>query len=771
MRGQVTRLLKGTALRFDLVLVAAVVIGINFLPQGDPIGVKALGLVQGASLALTALGMILILRSDRIINFAHAQIGLVSGVMFIELLTHNQFALFARTVCPPCFSSIKGDDGFFQAHPLDWAVALSDHHYQLAIQVNFVISAVLCVILAPLVSYIAYLLVIRLMAKAPRLLVTVATLGIGQIIAGALGSMLPLFDGTEDAKNQPSLIAGNRSIPLYPFHDLTVTVGGIPIRTGDVLMVVALGLAAVGLAALFRFSRIGVAIRAAADNSERAQTLGVGVASLSGIIWIAAGALAGVGSMLATLSGTTSVTAVSPALLVRVLAIIVLARLTNLTITVLAALALGIVDQGLQWNFGNPNLFELGLLILITLALLMQRNVASRGEQEATASYLGAREMSPIPEQLRGLPVVRSYRAWGIALLALVFGGLPFLVPPSTVSLAGALVIYAIVALSLLILTGWSGQISLGQFGFAAIGGYVAAILRGVGLDITLCVLGGAFAGAGVATLVGLPALRLKGVYLAIVTLAFALVTTDIVLDERYLGRFLPKTLDRPLLLGVNLEDEKVFYFFSLAILLICAYSVRGVRRSRTGRALIACRDNEPAARSYGVRLVRLRLSAFAMSGFLASLAGGLFAFHEHGVKAISYPPDQSITIFTTAVTGGLGSVVGPLVGATFYGFLQIFGGSGLGFLGSGAALVLILILLPGGLSAGLYKVRDAMLRRIAIRYRVDVPSLFGTRSGGGLTALGRLVPRRRSGGAEIFVPVRYRLANRWREFKEPNRG
>jgi branched-chain amino acid transport system permease protein len=173
-------------------------------------------------------------------------------------------------------------------------------------------------------------------------------------------------------------------------------------------------------------------------------------------------------------------------------------------------------------------------------------------------------------------------------------------------------------------------------------------------------------------------------------------------------------------------------------------------------------RDNERAAQSFGLNLVRVRLATFAISGFLAALAGVLFAHHQREIDAQAFGPEQSITMFLMAVIGGLGSVSGVLLGAAYIGAVRIFGNEAVQLLAGGAGVLVVLMFFPGGIGSLAYRLRDAWLRRVAIRYRVFVPSLLGDRR---LVESARapLVPKLTPTGDEVAVPVRYRMRSRIR--------
>jgi branched-chain amino acid transport system permease protein len=279
----------------------------------------------------------------------------------------------------------------------------------------------------------------------------------------------------------------------------------------------------------------------------------------------------------------------------------------------------------------------------------------------------------------------------------------------------------------LVILTGWAGQISLGPFGFVAVGAAVAGNLStNLGLPFPLAVLGGALAAGVAAVAIGVPALRIQGLFLAVTTLAFSLAVATWFLRLSWV----PGRVDRPEFLWFNSNsDERAYYYLCAAGLALVVFLAQGLRRSRTGRLLIAMRDNPRGAQSYGINMMRTRLTAFAISGLLAGFAGGLYAFHQNGVSPESFGPEKSIQVFLMAVIGGLGSPYAVLVGAIYLGTtgILIHDGPLLLLTGSVGSLI-ILLFFPAGLGGFVFRVRDAWLRRIAMRNRIFAPSLMGDR-------------------------------------------
>lgn len=760
MPARVITSLKGRA---DIGLLLLMVAGVNLLPHGDPTGIKGLGVVQGALFAMQALGILLVVRSSRVINFAQVQIGALVGVVFYELVNHAQLVLLVRNVCPGCLPSLPGDAAYFQSHPAAFTSALLAAHAGGWLAFNFWASLVLALVIGPLLSFAVYRFVISHFDDAPRLIATVATIAVAQVI-GFVTSQLSHYV-FQDAAGSGA--GGPIRLPFPEVH-LRLPGDSVIFDFGEVAAVVAAVLLCVALVGFFRGNGVGVVVRAASELPQRAQTLGIKVRTMSSVIWAASGFLAGMASILLVVGegGSTGQNAgFDVAGMAPILAAAVFARMASLPLGVLAAVCIGVLQEAFFWNTQSSVPFEGILLALIVGGLFAQRTVLSRAEEEATAGYLAAREARPIPRELRNLPRIQAYVRWfGIAVGALVIG-LPFLLSPGQVSLASTVVIMAIVGVSLLVLTGWAGQISLGQFGIAGIGAFAAAGLRGAGLDIVPCVILGGLAAAVAAAVLGLSSLRLRGLYLAVTTVAFALVVADVFVNGDFLGAHLPPTVDRPVFFGIDLGDEKTFLYFCFVWLGLAVGAVMGLRRSRIARALVALRDNESAGQCFGLNLVRIRVTAFVLSGFIAGTAGALFAFHQHAVQRIDYLPQASIDVFLMVIIGGLGSVAGPLLGALYLAVLTFLGGP-FTLLGTGAGVLAVMLLAPGGLSSLAFRVRDQLLRRYALRHRIAVPSL-GTED---VSADDRRAPMapRRVHGQPVTPPARYRLANTWTAFRPP---
>jgi branched-chain amino acid transport system permease protein len=266
----------------------------------------------------------------------------------------------------------------------------------------------------------------------------------------------------------------------------------------------------------------------------------------------------------------------------------------------------------------------------------------------------------------------RVQRDWYLALL-LGLVVLPLLIPAYLVDVS-LVFIYGLCGLSLMVLAGYTGLVSLGHAAFLGIGAYTHVyVVHDLGLPWVAGVALACVVTAGVGVLVGLPALRMTGVYLSIATLAFALIIQEALTRwERVTGGLKGKAVEKPVVFGVNMGGDAAFYFLCLAFLIGALWLTGNLLRAPTGRAWVAIRDSEIAAQSMGVNLAVYKTSAFAYSAALMGVAGALFA-HKIGFLA----PDiftvlLSIQFLLMVVVGGLGSLHGALFGAVFVALLPV---------------------------------------------------------------------------------------------------
>lgn len=634
------------------------------------------GLVVGGPTALIALGMALTYRSNRIINFAHADTGTMPVVLVFLLHT------------------VWG-----------WPFAVATGAGVLA-----------AVALGALIE----LAIIRRFFGAPRLLLTVATLGLAQLVAAG-GILLPKAFGA------PRLIAPQ--IPTF-FHG-RFEIGQVIFNGADLQVAIVVPLAVVALGLFLKGSAIGTAIRAAADGADRAALLGVPVKRLQTVVWSVASLLAFTAIYLrAAQVGLPVTAALTFGVLLKSLAALLVGRLTDLATIVTTAIALGILEAGILQNAESPLVLDPILGLVIAVALLARRRSTGRTDLADASSWRSSDEVRPIPPSLARLTEVRLVRMGLPALVLLAALVLPNLLAVDKNLKASAVLIYALLGLSIVVLTGWSGQVSLGQIGFFALGGAVGAKATvDWHLDLFLALPIAAIAGAVVAVLVGLPALRLRGFYLAVTTFAFSLAITSYFLNRRFaIADWLPDQSSRiernPILGAIDYDSATRVYYLALGILLCTLVALKGLRNSRTGRALLALRDNERTAQAYGIDAARTRLTGFAVSGAIAAVAGCLFVHHQQAIGDQPFQPDENFALFTMVVVGGVATPAGAVLGALFLQSIRWFLPVEWQLLASGGGVLLILLVAPGGIGGLALQARDHWLRTVADRHRLDAPGI-----------------------------------------------
>ncbi|OGK92636.1 MAG: hypothetical protein A2W08_11700 [Candidatus Rokubacteria bacterium RBG_16_73_20] len=293
---------------------------------------------------------------------------------------------------------------------------------------------------------------------------------------------------------------------------------------------------------------------------------------------------------------------------------------------------------------------------------------------------------------------------------ALVAGGAvllawPLLVPRYFVFLTSLIVVNAIVAIGLNLLSGYTNQLSFGHAGFFAVGAYVAAVLtvREPALPVVLTLALAGLATALVGLALGVPCLRLEGLYLAMATLAFGFVVVEAILNLDWLtrgndGLAVPVARLGPLALA----SDAAKYYLVLAVGALMVAAAVNIARTRTGRALLAIRESEIAAQASGVHLAAYKTLAFAVSAFYTGVAGGLFAFVVGFISPDAFDVFLSVDFVAMIIVGGLGSIPGSILGAAvitlLYDWLAAFQNYRPLFFG----LILIgcMLFMPGGIAS-----------------------------------------------------------------------
>ena len=259
-----------------------------------------------------------------------------------------------------------------------------------------------------------------------------------------------------------------------------------------------------------------------------------------------------------------------------------------------------------------------------------------------------------------------AQRFW-YALLFVALVAAPWVLPEYWLAQLVFIFIYGIVAVGLMLLAGFTGQFSIGHAAFMGVGAYTEAYLVAKGWPLPLSLACAAGLSAAVGVVVGLPALRVKGMYLGIATLSFGFIVEEVLARwESVTGGNAGKTVLAPSLFGWTLDGSKGFYFLCLLCVIGSTLVVLNLLRSPTGRAFVAIRDSEISAQSMGIQLARYKSISFALSAALAGLGGALYAHKIQFITPDQFSLTQSIDLLLMVVIGGLGSIHGAFLGASF---------------------------------------------------------------------------------------------------------
>ena len=408
------------------------------------------------------------------------------------------------------------------------------------------------------------------------------------------------------------------------------------------------------LVAVWRFTRAGWITEAVSENQRSAAALGWSPELVSSATWAVGAALAGVAGVL--VAPITQLDPVNlPLLVIPALAAALVGGFRSYPLTLLGGLLIGVV-QAEVGNYVHVTGAQDALpLLMIVIVLIV------RGSSLPLRGHISDR-----------LPVVGNGRIdWKVLVPCVMAMSLALLLLTSDDWLSALTATFAvgIVLLSLVVLIGYAGQLSLAQYALAGIGALLAArLVRGAGLPFELAIVGGMAGTVVVGLAFALPALRTRGVNLAVVTLALGLATQSLLFNNpTYVGDQAGLFVGSPHVLGWNvdpLDHPGRYAFVVFACFVLAMLAVANLRRGRAGRRLLAVRANERAAAAAGINVAGAKLYAFAVSGALAGLGGIMFAFQATAITFTAYSPLTSLSAVAQIVIGGVGYVLGPLLGA-----------------------------------------------------------------------------------------------------------
>jgi len=614
-----------------------------------------LGLGSGAVYAALSLGLVLVYRSSGVVSFAHGAIAMYVTYVYSEM----------REV----------GDVIFPVIGLPPRIHLTDHP-------TFLLALIVALVFAAGLGLLVYVVVFRVLRGAPPLAGVVASVG----LLLALQATAALQFGSTTRTVLPVL-------PSTPVHLLGVTVPSDRLELAVVVLVLA-----AALALLSQRTRLGLASRAVAEDEEALSLLGWSPTKVAALSWTLSALLAGaVGILVAPITSLDPTT--YSLLVVPALAAALVGGLSSYVVAALAALGIGALQaellrtqQDLSW-LRQPGLREaVPLLVVVAVAVIRGGLVPSRSTPAAAR-----------------LPQATPPSRWLLLAVPIALVGLLALPSSDRLGLVVS-IIGAIVCLSFVVLTGYAGQLSLAQMALAGVSGFLLARLTTAAhIPFPIAPVLAAVVAAGVGVLLGLAARRVRGVDLAVLTLAAGVAVQEAVFKSPVLTGGLGGAKVPPPKAGLDFGigdgagyPRLGFGLLVLAVLTGCAYGVARMRRGALGQRLLAVRANERAASAAGIDAPRVKLTAFAVAALLAGTAGALLGYSQGQLSFDSFGVLASLSFLAAAYVGGVGGIEGALVGGLLVpgGFVvELFGAGRYQLLLAGVALLLVALLRPEGLT------------------------------------------------------------------------
>jgi ABC-type branched-subunit amino acid transport system ATPase component/ABC-type branched-subunit amino acid transport system permease subunit len=492
---------------------------------------------------------------------------------------------------------------------------------------------------AAVLGALVHLLIMRPLRHSAPLVRVIATLGVLITIQS-----IAVLRYTATSKFVPSDLPTD----LVHIHNTIVISADRLILLGIAVVLTA------GLWLIYRYTRFGLATSAVAESERSASALGLSPDTVAALNWGFGCGLAGLAAIL-----IVPIVTLQPAVLTNLVlaatAAALVAGFRSFPIALLAGLAIGIAQTEVTRYVEQTGVGTAVPFILIVVWLVI------RGQALPLRDYL-----------LQRLPTIGTGRVnWpGIAFGAVVVAILLATTPPIWIDAFTVTICIGVILLSIVVLTGYTGQLSLAQFAFAGFGAYVAGrLLATTGIPFLLGIAIGIAATVPLGILFGLPAVRTRGINLAIVTLGLGS-AVELVLfgNTDYTGGFGGTQIGEPELFGININaaaHPTRYGLIALACLVVVSLIVANLRRGRSGRRLIAVRTNERAAAALGISVAGAKLYAFAVAAAIAGLGGILFAFRTPSINFAEFTSFNSITMVAYAMIGGIGYLFGPVIGAT----------------------------------------------------------------------------------------------------------
>jgi ABC-type branched-subunit amino acid transport system ATPase component/branched-subunit amino acid ABC-type transport system permease component len=501
------------------------------------------------------------------------------------------------------------------------------------------VSLILSLAAAALIGLLFHVLVMRPLRHASPVVRTIGTLGVLVVLQGGV---VLIWGST------PQFVPQFLPASSWTFSGITVTEQTV------IIFVLALVLTAIAWWLLHR-TNVGRATLAVSESERSVAALGWSPDVLAATSWVAGSLLAGIAGIVITpLIGELDTTTLTLAVITAVAAALV-GGFLSLPWTLLGALVIGMAAAELPryWS-GDPSGNTVPFLAIVVMLVVRGQSLPARGHIFDRLPTLGQGRLKRPELSVIALAIVCALILWAFSDNA---------VSALTASLLGAMII-----LSVILLTGYAGQMSLAQYAVAGMAALTAGRLSEAGWGFVPACLAGIALAAVAGTIVAIPALRTRGVNLAIVTLGLGLATQVAIFNSTSLtGGLSGINVRQPTLFGLNLTATVYPRRYAIVVVLVFAvwaFVVGNIRRGRVGRRLIAMRANERSAAALGINVFEAKIFAFAVSSLIAGTAGVLLGFTYAAVVFDIFSPLNSILILAYAVIGGLGYVSGAISGA-----------------------------------------------------------------------------------------------------------
>ena len=647
------------------------------------------GLGFGCIYAAISMGVVITYRGTGIINFATGAMAMWGAYVFDELNRTGDL-VFPVAIIP---HSVSLGDGLGS--------------------VPFPLAMTLAVLSCSLIGLLVHFLVFRPLRRAPILARVVASVG---VLLAIQALIVMQFSSTPRAV-----------VPILPNEP--VSFAGISFSRDRLWLTGVVVVIAVAMWAWFRFTRLGLATRASAENERAIGLARYSPQVLAGSTWVLSSTVVGFIVILTSptviLNPLTYVLAIVPAL-----AAALVGRLSSIAVTVAAALGLGVIQSIVIFQTTKswwPDWAVTGLadavpfVVIIVALFIVGDALPSRGAVEA----------DPLPEVYRP-----KMRAAVIAPVVIGAGVLATLTSGSYRFGVITSMIVTIIMLSLVVLTGLVGQISLAQAGIAGTAGFALSKLGDVvGIPFPISTLLATLVATAFGVLIGIPALRIRGAQLAVVTLAGAVALEKFIFRNARLAEAAGNPISDPTLFGFDMgvrEGRTIarveFAILVLLVVTVCAILVGNLARSATGRRFLAVRSNERAGASVGISIANTKLLAFGIASFLAGLGGSFIGYSRGQLSADSFAVLVGLSFLAFAYLGGITTVSGAIVAGTFaplgLGFVIFDRAFDLGTayqLLAGIGLVLTAIFNPEGIAGANRKNFEKLKAGLAARAAAKV--------------------------------------------------